>query len=194
MVIAFRFLNGVFTPIVLSSAITSDLFRKEERGRGMTVASFAPLIGPTFGPTIGGYLAQNAGWRWTAWFVTITSAVVEIILLIFLRETYAVKILNDRTRSLRKETGRQDLKSKYDSDAKARDLFVRAIFRPLRFLLFSPVVTMMSVYLGLVYGYLYLVLTTLTEVMEETYHFSAGNAGLSFIAMGESEWFIRTQH
>jgi MFS family permease len=184
MIIAFRFFSGCFNPTVISSAITSDLCRQEDKGRGMTIAGFAPLIGPTFGPTIGGYLTQNAGWRWTFWFVAIVAATVELMLAIFLRETSPIKLLKDKARMLRKETNRADLKSKYESNASARELFVKAALRPLRFLLFSPIVTLMSLYSGLVYGYLYLVLTTLTGVLEDIYGFSASSAGLSFVAMG----------
>ena len=63
-------------------------------------------------------------------------------------------------------------------------LFLQAIVRPLKFLLFSPIVMMMSLYLGIVYGYLYIILTTLTEVLESIYGFTARSAGLSFIGMG----------
>lgn len=186
MVIAFRFLDGVFTPMVLSAAMTSDVFRREERGRGMAVASFAPLFGPTFGPTVGGYLALKAGWRWTAWVITIAAAVIEVVLLFFLRETGACKILKDKARKLRKQTGRDDIRSVYELDIKPRNLFMRSMFRPLRYLLFSPIVALMSLYTGVIYGYMYLVLTTMTNVLEQTYGFSAGSAGLSFIAMGQS--------
>ncbi|KAL9115089.1 MAG: hypothetical protein Q9227_000883 [Pyrenula ochraceoflavens] len=178
------FLNGVATPIVLSSAISSDLFRSEEKGKGMAVASFAPLIGPTFGPAIGGVISQNAGWRWTFWFVAIVSAAVELLLLIFLRETYAPKLLEIKAKKLQRENGRQNLRSKYHQDKKARTLFFKTMVRPLKFLLFSPIVAMMSLYLGVVYGYLYLVLTTFTEILERIYNFSAIGAGLSFIGMG----------
>ena len=36
----------------------------------------------------------------------------------------------------------------------------------------------------MVYGYLYLVFTTITEIYEDTYHFSQGIAGLSYIGLG----------
>ena len=184
MVIAFRFLNGIVSPIVIASGITSDLFRREERGKAMTAAGFTPLIGPTFGPTIGGYISQDKGWRWTFWFVGIASAGVESLLLIFLRETYATKILKTKARRLMRENGREDLKPKVGKDLRPRILFFQSIVRPLKFLLFSPIVMMMSLYLGIVYGYLYIILTTLTEVLQNTYGFSAKSAGLSFIGMG----------
>ena len=186
MVIAFRFFNGVASPIVLASAITSDLFRHEERGKGMTVASFAPLIGPTFGPAIGGVLSQHAGWRWTFWFIAIVSATVEILLLIILRETYAPKLLETKASRLRQQTARQDLRPKYNQDRRPRELFLHSIVRPLKFLILSPIVAMMSLYHGVVYGYLYVVLTTLTEVLQSTYHFSTEGAGLSFLGLGKS--------
>jgi amino acid permease len=40
------------------------------------------------------------------------------------------------------------------------------------------------VYTSIVYGYLYLLFTTLTEVYESIYGFSTGLAGLAFIGIG----------
>lgn len=36
----------------------------------------------------------------------------------------------------------------------------------------------------MIYGYLYLLFTTITEVYEDTYHFSQGIAGLSYLGLG----------
>jgi MFS family permease len=51
-------------------------------------------------------------------------------------------------------------------------------------LLFSPIVLVLSTYMGVVYGYLYLLFTTITPVFEEQYHFSQGNVGLAFLGIG----------
>lgn len=65
-----------------------------------------------------------------------------------------------------------------------KDYFVRAIIRPTKMLLFSPIVLLLSIYMAIVYGYLYLLFTTLTSVFEQTYHFSSGSVGLSFLGIG----------
>ncbi|KAI9663806.1 MAG: hypothetical protein M1821_007296, partial [Bathelium mastoideum] len=177
MIIAFRFINGMAYPVVLNAAMAGDMFRREERGSAITVISMAPLIGPTFGPTFGGLLAQYKGWRWTFWFIAILSAAVELLLLIFLRETYAPKVLETKVKKMRKATGNQSLRSKFSTSSSMKDMVLRAIVRPLKFLIFSPISTLLSLYLATIYGYLYLILTTLTEVFQSTYHFSEADAG-----------------
>jgi hypothetical protein len=40
------------------------------------------------------------------------------------------------------------------------------------------------VYISIIYGYLYLLFTTITEIYESVYHFSTGLAGLSYLGIG----------
>lgn len=51
-------------------------------------------------------------------------------------------------------------------------------------LLFSPIVLSLSVYMALVYGILYLIFTTITEVFEGEYNFSSGSVGLTYLGIG----------
>jgi hypothetical protein len=103
---------------------------------------------------------------------------------LFLRETYAVRILDLKAKRLRKETGNPNLRSKMDSGLSPRDLFARSIVRPIKMLLFSPIVFLLSLYMAVVYGYLYLLFTTISGVFEKTYHFSQGSVGLTFLGLG----------
>ena len=54
----------------------------------------------------------------------------------------------------------------------------------MRLLLFSPIVLALSTYMAVVYGYLYLLFTTITEVYEDQYHFSQGSVGLTYLGIG----------
>lgn len=47
-----------------SQAILLDAFPTEQRGGAMTMFGMAALLGPVIGPTFGGYLTDNFGWRW----------------------------------------------------------------------------------------------------------------------------------
>ena len=105
-------------------------------------------------------------------------------MLIFLRETYAPRILELKTRRLRKESGNEKLRSKLDSGLNPRDLLIRSLVRPTKMLIFSPIVLFLSLYMAVVYGYLYLLFTTMTGVFERTYHFSSGNVGLAYLGLG----------
>jgi len=101
-----------------------------------------------------------------------------------MRETYEPVLLEHRTKRRRKETGNPNLRSKLDSGISTREYFLRAIVRPTKMLLFSPIVSLMSIYMAVVYGYLYLLFTTLTLVYESEYHFTSGIVGLAFLGIG----------
>ena len=47
-----------------SQAILLDVFPKEKLGGAMTMFGMAALLGPVVGPTFGGYITDNFGWRW----------------------------------------------------------------------------------------------------------------------------------
>lgn len=51
-------------------------------------------------------------------------------------------------------------------------------------LIFSPIVLALSTFMAVVYGYLYLLFTTITEVFEDRYHFSQGSVGLTYLGIG----------
>lgn len=83
-----------------------------------------------------------------------------------------------------KDTGNQDLRSALDSGLTKKDFFKRSIVRPLKMLVLSPIVLSTSLYVGVVYGYLYLMFTTFPLVFEGTYHFSQGSVGLCYLGLG----------
>jgi MFS transporter, DHA2 family, multidrug resistance protein len=64
--IAFRVLQGLagggLQPS--SQAVLLDAFPKEKQGAAMTIFGVAALLAPVVGPTLGGYLTDNYGWRW----------------------------------------------------------------------------------------------------------------------------------
>jgi MFS family permease len=63
--IAFRLLQGIgggaLVPIAM--AIIFRLFEPTERAGAMVVLMVPLLLGPAFGPTLGGYLATSFSWN-----------------------------------------------------------------------------------------------------------------------------------
>jgi MFS transporter, DHA2 family, multidrug resistance protein len=47
-----------------SQAILLDAFPQEKQGQAMTVFGIAALLAPVIGPTLGGFITDNYGWRW----------------------------------------------------------------------------------------------------------------------------------
>jgi DHA2 family multidrug resistance protein len=47
-----------------SQAVLLDAFPQEQQGGAMTIFGVAALLAPVVGPTLGGYITDNYGWRW----------------------------------------------------------------------------------------------------------------------------------
>ena len=47
-----------------SQGVLLDAFPKEKQGTAQTAFSIAALLAPVVGPTLGGYVTDNYGWRW----------------------------------------------------------------------------------------------------------------------------------
>lgn len=54
----------------------------------------------------------------------------------------------------------------------------------MRILLFTPVASLMSIYIAILYGLLYILFTTFTFVFKDQYGFSTSAAGLSYLGSG----------
>jgi MFS transporter, DHA2 family, multidrug resistance protein len=47
-----------------SQGVLLDAFPKEKQGAAQTLFGIAALLAPVIGPTLGGYITDNYGWRW----------------------------------------------------------------------------------------------------------------------------------
>jgi hypothetical protein len=110
--------------------------------------------------------------------------VFSILSLIFWRESYAPILLARKAARLRKETGNPKLRGKYDTGLSPRDHFKRGIGRAIKILIFSPIILSLSINMGLVYSYFYILVTTFTPVFEDNYHFASSVTGLSYLGVG----------
>ncbi|EDU45324.1 AraJ Arabinose efflux permease [Pyrenophora tritici-repentis] len=186
MLIAFRFLAGcaASAPLTLGGGTIADMFPREQRAKATVVWSIGPLLGPVLGPIGGGFLVQNTVWRWVFWIIAMFAGVSAVVFFFVGEETYHPIILARKTEALRKETGNMNLRSKLASDLPPKEIIARAIVRPMKMLILSPIVGLMSLYVAINYGILYLFFTTVTFVFEGQYGFSSGAVGLSFLGFG----------
>lgn len=140
--------------------------------------------GPVVGPVAGGFVCNHIGWRWMFWIIAIASGLINIFSFIAMKETYAPALLAQKTIRLRKETGNPHLRSKLDNGMTTKQLFLYSIVRPSKMLIFSPVVLSQSLYVAIIYSYLYIMFTTVTEVFEKQYGFRSDLVGLAYVGMG----------
>ncbi|KAK6957915.1 hypothetical protein Daesc_000705 [Daldinia eschscholtzii] len=186
MLMAFRLLMGLAgsVPITIGSGSIADLMPIEKRGRAMSAWALGPLLGPCVGPIAGGYLIEAAGWRWVYWLIVILGGAFIPLSFFFLRETFGPVLLSNKVKRLRKETGNQNLRSKLSGRLTPKDQFKLAIVRPMKLLLLTPIVTLMSLYVAITYGILYLLITTFSFVYTENYGFGEGDSGLTYLPAG----------
>ncbi|KAM0130614.1 hypothetical protein ACHAO1_007747 [Botrytis cinerea] len=186
MLIVFRFLAGCAggTPTALGGASIGDMFHRDQRGLAMALWGMGPLMGPIVGPIVGGVLAANAGWRWAFWLEAIIACVTLIGGFFLLQETYPVVILERKTKRIIKETGNTAKVSALHHTDTPMVHFTNAIVRPLKTLFRSPIVFLLSVYYAVLFGYLYLFITTFPFTFSNQYHFSLSLTGLAYLGLG----------
>src|SRR5450755_2636559 len=65
-IVLFRLLQGLFgaSLIPLSQAVVLDLYPPRQIGQVMALWGAAAILGPIFGPVLGGWLTDNLTWRW----------------------------------------------------------------------------------------------------------------------------------
>lgn len=66
MMLTFRILQGIAGGgmVPVAQSILADAFPPEKRGQGFALFGVAVVVAPIVGPTLGGWLADNAGWTW----------------------------------------------------------------------------------------------------------------------------------
>ncbi|CAI7613213.1 unnamed protein product [Penicillium glandicola] len=186
MFLAFRFISGCagVAPLALGGGTIGDLMPPERMGTAMAIWGLGSLIAPVFSPIAGGYLSEAAGWRWVFWVIVIPMAILTILSPFLVRETYAPVLLEAKARRLRKETGNLQLKSRLNPGFSRREVIIMALIRPPKLLLTSFVVTIIALEVAVVYGYQYLVFTTLAYIFQDKYHLSTGMSGLVYLGTG----------
>jgi DHA2 family multidrug resistance protein len=88
-IVMFRALQGMFGAalVPLSQAVMYDIYPPERRASAMSMWTMGVMIGPIFGPILGGWLTDNYSWRWVFYINVPFGILASAGLLTFLRET-----------------------------------------------------------------------------------------------------------
>ncbi|KAI0851712.1 benomyl/methotrexate resistance protein [Daldinia vernicosa] len=165
MFLVFRVLTGFVgsPPLATGGATIIDMYDPASAGYGICILSSFGVLGPVFGPIIGGFAAPAEGWRWTIWIFTWLCALVVVLLFFLLPETSAANILYRRARRLRKITGDARFRSQSEIDAARHTLKDHLV--------------------ALLYGILFLWFESFPLVFGDIYGFSTGAQGLAFLGI-----------
>jgi DHA2 family multidrug resistance protein len=99
--VVFRIVQGVGggAIIPLGQAVLRETFPPEEHGMAMGIYGFGVVLGPAFGPALGGWLTDSYSWRWI-FLINIPIGILNLVLV--------SRYLHDPP-YLKRETGRMDL-------------------------------------------------------------------------------------
>ncbi|KAF5856367.1 hypothetical protein ETB97_007469 [Aspergillus alliaceus] len=183
-----RFLAGTAgsSPLTNAGGVISDMFGPEQRGLALSLFAAAPFMGPVIGPTIGGFLGMAAGWKWVEGFLAAVSGAFWIMMTCLVPETYAPVLLRQRAKRLSQETGlvyRSKLDVESEDTISVKRMFANALLRPWILLFREPIVFMLSIYIAIIYGALFMNFAAYPIVYQNGRGWNQGVGGLAFMGI-----------
>lgn len=170
--------------ITLVPASIGDIFPAHSRGKVLSISVGAFMSGPMIGPILGGYISSSyLRWRWTMYLNGIISASTLVLLILFYEESYAPVVLEKKAESLRQKTGIWPLFAPLEKEKFAfKTILKKILFKPIYLLTVEPILLLITIYMGFVYGIMYLCLSAIPIVFSD-YGWHGGNVYLPYIGM-----------
>ncbi len=91
--VAFRFIQGIGGGALMatSQAILIDTFPPKQLALGQALFGMGVIIGPTIGPTLGGYIVENYDWPWIFYVNVPVGILASIFTTLFIRDPERIK-------------------------------------------------------------------------------------------------------
>ncbi|KAL4801071.1 major facilitator superfamily domain-containing protein [Aspergillus venezuelensis] len=180
-----RFFGGSLgsAPMAVPGGVIADLFNPMTRGLAGGIYSAAPFLGPSLGPIIGGFISESGGWRWVQGFLALFTALLTVLLIFLLPETYGPVLLHRRAARLHSLTGHHYRSAADEHQLPTRQILSIGLSRPWILLFREPIVFLLSLYLAIIYGILYLLFAAYPIVFQQVRGWSEGKGGLAFIGV-----------
>jgi len=176
-----RFFAGVAAAPAIgnASATITDYTAGRYRANSMAFYYSIPFCGAVLGPLIGGFVSQAEGWRWTQW-ATIFFIVAFYVLILFTRETYKKTILQRRAKRLGVPGPATVQRSRTES---IRHFATVLLLRPIHMLITEPIVTLVCLYNGFLFGLMYTFVIASPWIYQHYYGFTPTGQSLSFLGL-----------
>ncbi|KAJ7260114.1 multidrug resistance protein 4 [Mycena rebaudengoi] len=186
--IVFRFLCGIAVspPLACGGGCISDLFEERDRAAAMSLFIFGPLLGPVIGPIAGGFISECLGFRWIFIVLALIAGGLALLGIPLLRETYAPVL---RARQLKKEFVEPDAERLREvaavtaQEGVSEKIWIN-LSRAVILLTTSFICFILSLYNSLMYGVYFLMFVTFPPLFVDTYGFSVGISGLTYLGLG----------
>lgn len=180
-ILVLRFFAGFFSSPAMAIAAGSiaDMWSLDMMGIAMSAFCLAPFAGPVLGPVIGGYVAENKGWKWTLW-VNLMAAGAILFPVLLIPETYKPTILRARA----KKRGITLKKPQGSAADTIKVIIFITLLTPMKMLVTEPIVMVFSIYTAFVFAVLFGFFEAYPVIFRGVYQMSLGNSGLAFLGIG----------
>jgi DHA1 family multidrug resistance protein-like MFS transporter len=167
------------------SGILADMFEPVERGIAIAVFAACTFIGPVAGPVVGGFVTMSfLGWRWTEYITAIWAFSFTAIGILLIPETFTGTILTQRAKRQRARTKDWAFHAKAEEkEVNYRDIATRYLLRPFQMLAEEPILLLVTLYMGFIYGFLYICFVAYPISFQEQRGWNEGVGALPFAAI-----------
>lgn len=149
----------------------------------MAIYSWSPILAPVIGAIVGGVISQHTTWRWTFFASSMLSVAIQLSGLLFLEETYPPLLLRRRKVKM-EETGAVNLYTDLDYlDDAPRVILTANLVRPFRLLATQPIVQVLALYNGYLYGNIYILYADFIDLWIDVYGESIEVSGLNYLSI-----------
>ncbi|KAI1393216.1 polyamine transporter 1 [Hypoxylon trugodes] len=191
--IILRFFAGTIgsSPLTNAGGVIADMFPATQRGIATAMFASAPFLGPAIGPIAGGFLGDAGGWRWVEGLMACFTGLLWILCTFLVPETYSPVLLRRRAEKLSQITNKV-FESKLDVGKPKKTVgqeFKIALSRPWIMLFREPIVLLLSLYMAIVYGTLYMMFAAFPIVFQQGRGWSPGIGGLAFLGIAVGMMF-----
>lgn len=171
-----RFLAAVFASPNINNASATILDYTAPRYRGSMMALYysVPATAASMAALSGGLIVNTRSWRWTQW-TAIIMIMICYVPVFFTKETYKRRILEVRAEK------RGLAIAAAPSESRLRHLLAMLIKRPLHMLFTEPIVALVSLSNGVLFGLIYVFVTSIPFIFETYFGFGTVGQSLSFL-------------
>ena len=172
-------------PLAIIGGALADFWGPVDRGFALGLFAGATFIGPVAGPIVGGFITMSyLGWRWTAWITLIMAAFFETLAFFICDESYTPVLLSRKASKIRFETKNWALHAPHDErQVDVHEILNKYLYRPFLMLALEPILTLITIYMALIYGMIYLFFEAYPITFQEQRGWNLGVGALPFLGI-----------
>lgn len=160
----------------LNGPVMADLYGKKDRGKSLAIVTLLPYLGPALGPLVGGVVGELIHWSWIFWIMSIVDAIVLLLGLLVIQETYTPVLLRRKAR-------KQGTAIPHKSGETKLSRMKTDLLRPLHILVHRPVIWLISLEGTLSFGVYCIMLSSYATLWIDKYHQSKLISSVHYISI-----------